>query len=260
MTDNDNGDHAIAVVVCGLAIATFVVYVGAFAAALVTHAAVIHAGAGDALRAVINLAQTPARPRDAWPPSARDKLPGPVLYWLFTSVVATPVVAGVVSCWVRFATVRVGTKRRRRLGVEVRGRLATVRELKSIIVTNATPGRFTLGRVHGRLVATENPDHPAPPPRRRPRHAGTSMARGGNRSAVAVIGPSQCGKTSNVVCSILEWDGPAVLSSVKSDLLALTAVRRNQLGEVWVFDPLNELDAKTLPKGWKRCGWSPLPA
>jgi type IV secretion system protein VirD4 len=253
MTAGDDGDRTLVVVVLAVAGASAVVYLGAALAAIFTHAALLDASPSDTLRALVELARRPGAPRDAWPPSARSQLPGPIPYWCFTALTAMVVAAGASMCWMRFAPVRVGTKKRSRLGVEVRGRLATARELGPLVIDGATRGRFTLGRVHGRLVATEHPDHPRPS-----RRVDRALARGGNRSAVAVIGPSQCGKTSNVVCSILEWDGPAVLSSVKSDLLALTVVRRAQLGDVWVFDPLEELDGSTLPKGWRRCGWSPL--
>ena len=252
MKEVGDGDRVVAFVVCAVAAATVVVYIGAAVAALLTDAAFVDANAADALRALVELARRPGDPRGAWPPSTRNQLPGPVPYWCCTVVVALGAMVGVAKAWARYAPARVGTTRRRRLGVEVRGRLATVSEVRPLIVNGATRGRFVLGRVQGRLVATEHPDAPS---RRR---LGRTPDRGGNRTAVAVIGPSQCGKTSNVVCSILEWDGPAVLSSVKSDLLALTVTRRNQLGEVWVFDPLAELDASTLPTGWKRCGWSPL--
>jgi type IV secretory pathway TraG/TraD family ATPase VirD4 len=41
-----------------------------------------------------------------------------------------------------------------------------------------------------------------------------------------VIGPTRCGKTANTISGILEWKGPAVLSSVKTDLLEATMRRR----------------------------------
>ncbi len=40
---------------------------------------------------------------------------------------------------------------------------------------------------------------------------------------LALVGPSRSGKTTAVVSGILEWDGPAVLSSVKADLLGVDA-------------------------------------
>jgi type IV secretion system protein VirD4 len=55
------------------------------------------------------------------------------------------------------------------------------------------------------------------------------------------------------VPALLEWDGPAVASSIKTDLLAATLARRESLGPVFVFDPfaLAGVSAHT---------WSPLRA
>jgi type IV secretion system protein VirD4 len=68
---------------------------------------------------------------------------------------------------------------------------------------------------------------------------------------VAVIGPTRCGKTANVISGILDWEGPAILSSVRDDLLDATLARRRALGQVKVFDP-------TKVSGQPSCTWSPL--
>ena len=75
---------------------------------------------------------------------------------------------------------------------------------------------------------------------------------------MAVIGPSQSGKTATVVAGILDWEGPAILSSVKNDLFDETVARRLQLGDVFVFDPMRTIPE--LPEGVTRIGWSPLHA
>src|SRR5439155_14907683 len=94
-------------------------------------------------------------------------------------------------------------------------------------------GRFVIARFGRRLVATEA---------RRPLSSGHSRCarrrtRRGDRGAVALVGPSRSGKTTAAVAGILEWDGPAVLSSVKADLLATTQGWRSTLGGVRVYDP-----------------------
>ena len=66
------------------------------------------------------------------------------------------------------------------------------------------------------------------------------------------FGPPQSGKSAGLaVPALLEWDGPAVASSIKTDLLACTLARRRALGPVFVFDPfeLSGLEGQT---------WSPL--
>ncbi|HXR54015.1 MAG TPA: type IV secretory system conjugative DNA transfer family protein [Acidimicrobiales bacterium] len=72
--------------------------------------------------------------------------------------------------------------------------------------------------------------------------------------SVAVIGPTQSGKTTGVaVPAILGWHGPVVAASVKTDLLADTEGWRRSLGTVWCFDPAGA-------GGRPVSGWSPLPA
>jgi type IV secretion system protein VirD4 len=56
--------------------------------------------------------------------------------------------------------------------------------------------------------------------------------------SLAVIGPTQSGKTSScAVPAILEWDGPVLAVSVKTDLLHGTVDWRRSVGTVWCFDP-----------------------
>jgi type IV secretion system protein VirD4 len=89
-------------------------------------------------------------------------------------------------------------------------------------------GRLALGRCHGRLLYAEQ------------------------RHALVAFGPPQSGKSAGLaIPALLEWDGPAVASSIKTDLLAGTIARRRALGPVFVFDPfeLSGAEAQT---------WSPL--
>jgi type IV secretion system protein VirD4 len=69
--------------------------------------------------------------------------------------------------------------------------------------------------------------------------------------AVTAVGPSRSGKTRTVVEAILEGRGPALLFSVKTDLLAKTIDHRRQLGEVKVFDPSGV-------SGEQSASWTPL--
>lgn len=242
-------DELMALIVC-FAITVLCVFVGAGAAAFVSSQTVLVVGVDDAVRATILLPRWPAEPRLAWPVSVQHQLPGSHTYWACTASSFAVVVSALVATIRRWSPSSVGLVRRRRLGVEARGRMATRRDLRPLTVPGSVSGRFVLGRAHGRLVATERPSANG-------RRGGRSRSLG-NRSAVAVIGPSQCGKTSNVVCSILEWDGPAILSSVKNDLFEHTVRRRAQVGEVRVFDPLREVGEREVDCSWRRCGWSPL--
>ena len=52
--------------------------------------------------------------------------------------------------------------------------------------------------------------------------------------ALVVFGPPQSGKSAGLaVPALLEWNGPAVASSIKNDLLAVTEARRRALGSVF---------------------------
>jgi type IV secretion system protein VirD4 len=89
-------------------------------------------------------------------------------------------------------------------------------------------GRLVLGRHGGKLLYAEQ------------------------RHALVAFGPPQSGKSAGIaIPALLEWNGPAVASSIKTDLLAATAARRRTLGDVLVFDPfeLTQTPAHT---------WSPL--
>lgn len=69
---------------------------------------------------------------------------------------------------------------------------------------------------------------------------------------MVAFGPPQSGKSSGLaVPALLEWPGPAVASSIKTDLLAVTLARRRALGATFVFDPFHLSGASTHT-------WSPL--
>lgn len=60
----------------------------------------------------------------------------------------------------------------------------------------------------------------------------------GPRSSMLVVGPTQAGKTSSlVVPALLRWTGALVVTSVKSDVVRVTAPWRRELGEVQVLEP-----------------------
>ncbi|MBA3288598.1 MAG: type IV secretory system conjugative DNA transfer family protein [Acidimicrobiia bacterium] len=82
-------------------------------------------------------------------------------------------------------------------------------------------------------------------------------------TSALIVGPTRSGKTAEtVIPGVLDWTGPAILLSVKRDLMDTTIHRRRQLGEVRVFDPgglnaRNENPAVTLADG-EIARWSPL--
>jgi type IV secretion system protein VirD4 len=97
-----------------------------------------------------------------------------------------------------------------------------------LLVPAVLPGRVQLGTLAGRLVAN--------PPRR----------------SLLVQAPTGGGKTPRVaVPAVLRHTGPAVVASVKADVLHLTLTHRRDSGPVWVFDP-------TGAAGMRAARWSPL--
>lgn len=83
---------------------------------------------------------------------------------------------------------------------------------------------------------------------------GRRLLRAENRHALVAFGPPQSGKSAGLaIPALLEWQGPAVASSIKTDLLGATLARRRELGEAFVFDPF-EL------AGVPSHTWSPLRA
>jgi type IV secretion system protein VirD4 len=175
------------------------------------------------------LIRLPARlsdPAGAWPAAARPDLPGPVGFYAALGVLGAACAAAAVLAGRAIASAPLG--RRDRGARWARG--GDLRALRT--ARRGRDGRrgtrLTLGRRGGRLVCAEQ------------------------RHALVAFGPPQSGKSAGLaVPALLEWDGPAVASSIKTDLLAVTANRRRVLGTVFVFDPFGLA-------GTQAHTWSPL--
>ncbi len=88
-----------------------------------------------------------------------------------------------------------------------------------------------------------------------------ALGRTGDRSVLAepfgsvlVLGPHRSRKTSGVaVPALLDWPGPALIASIREDVVEQTIDARRALGEVMIIDPSDVLE------DWPdRAGWSPL--
>ncbi len=112
-------------------------------------------------------------------------------------------------------------------------RWATAGDLRSLALPSRRadappPGRLVLGRAGRSLVAAER------------------------SQSVLVFGPTQSYKTSGfAVPALLEWSGPVVAASVKTDLIDHTIGHRRSCGEVQCFDPSGST-------GLESATWSPL--
>jgi type IV secretion system protein VirD4 len=153
-------------------------------------------------------------PRAAWPRGVQAGLPGALGFYASAALVATA--ASALVLLVRRAVDPLELRR----FLDTRGRRppsarwAKRRDLAPLQVPEPQPGRLTLGRCGGSLLAA------------------------GERQSVIVFAPTETHKTSGLaIPALLEWQGPALVTSVKGDLLAETLARREQLGRVMIFDP-----------------------
>jgi type IV secretion system protein VirD4 len=182
----------------------------------------------DAGGALVRLPGSASQPAMAWPEPLRDRLPGAPVYWACQlSVIAVVVATGLLSvtAWKRIDDPPGPLGNRPDAGFAAR------RHLKRLNVRRPVPGRVTVGRSNGRLVACER------------------------QASLAVFGPSGCGKTAGfAIPALLEWEGPIIATSVKSDLLAATINHRRSKGRVWVYDPERMSGDGTCSP------WSPLPS
>ena len=176
--------------------------------------------AGQLLEVLVRLPAHLANPSAAWPRAARADLPG--VGGLYA---ALALLLGLCAGTGYLVLRTLGPRLNRDGGA----RWAATGELRALRGSDRG-GRLVLGRHRGRLLYAEQ------------------------RHALVAFGPPQSGKSAGLaVPALLEWDGPAVASSIKTDLLATTRARREALGPVFVFDPfaLSGAPAHT---------WSPLRA
>jgi type IV secretion system protein VirD4 len=234
----DPGDAVALAAIFGLVWLLGSVWAGAWLAARLSGRE-LGVGFAQSFRVLIGLRSHMSNPAAAWPSPASHRLPGPWVLWPCTALVGIPVPALAILIVARRNRARFGLVERVRLGVPVDARMASVDDLAPLYVTTKSGGRFVFGRAHDRLVGTE-----APGPVVR---SGYRPARG----SLMAVGPSQCGKTTMAIGGIVRWDGPAILSSVKTDLLTATLPARGKVGVCKVFDP-------TGITGQPQASWSPL--
>lgn len=160
-----------------------------------------------------------ADPRLAWPSSGRASLPGRFGFYASLLLLSTMVClcAAVVMRWRGHGQAQrgaqEGAKWARRPDLAALRHSARWKSLRPRQVASAQ-GRMALG------------------------WSGRHLLRAEERHALVVFGPPQSGKSAGLaVGALLEWEGPAIASSIKTDLLQATIVRRRTLGRVFVFDP-----------------------
>jgi type IV secretion system protein VirD4 len=187
-----------------------------------------HVHAGQLPSILIRLPARLGDPGAAWPPLARTRLPGAIgCYVALALLGAAGLAIAIAAGRARPRAARGGG------GARDGARWAGPRDLRKLRggrASHSRAGRLTLGRHRGRLLHAEQ------------------------RHALVAFGPPQSGKSAGLaVPALLEWHGPAVASSIKTDLLDATLRRRHSFGEVFVFDPFALSAAASHT-------WSPLHA
>lgn len=75
-----------------------------------------------------------------------------------------------------------------------------------------------------------------------------------SETSVLVIGPTRSGKTTGLVIpNLFDWNGPAIATSTKSELVELTAGYRQTVGPVHIYDPTGEIGTR-----FRTVTWSPI--
>lgn len=175
-------------------------------------------------------------PRAAWPRGIRAALPGALGFYsvgtaLLAALVALALAARRLAARFGLASLLTGQPRR-----PPSARMASARDLRVLRVPSPQPKRLTLGRHGGSLLAAEE------------------------RQSVIVLAPTQTFKTTGfVIPALLEWEGPVLVTSVKNDLLNPTLARREELGEVKIFDPTQvikgEMPRSRVTPLWAATEW-----
>jgi type IV secretion system protein VirD4 len=191
-----------------------------------------HVGVGQLLGIAIRLPARLSDPAGAWPAPARSRLPGAGGFYAALALLAA---AGGGLALVTGRASRAGGAGGALSGAPGAGarwaRAGELRSLRTAAASSHRTGRLVLGRrgLAGRLLYAEH------------------------RHALVAFGPPQSGKSAGIaIPALLDWNGPAVACSIKTDLLAATHARRRALGEVFVFDPFG------LAPQTPTHTWSPL--
>ncbi|HEV8649064.1 MAG TPA: type IV secretory system conjugative DNA transfer family protein [Actinomycetes bacterium] len=216
--------ETVALLAIGVALAgSVLVWLAAQVAALLFGAHhLVHLGLGDMPSVLAGLRHHPGDPRLAFPGGVRAGLPGPV--GAYAALALTLVLPAALAVLV--ARVRPGRSR-----AERGAGWATAWQLRALrLGRRRRVWRLVLGRRarFGRLVAAE-----------------------ACHSVLAFGPPGSFKTTALVIPALLEWQGPAVATSIKPDVLRATIRRRAALGEVWVYDPLGM-------SGTPGAQWTPL--
>lgn len=205
----------------------------------------LHLPATDLAKSALVAWKHPATPAVAYPVELRTRIIGPIGYWAIATLTLALLGAVAVVLFRVFRTPPRALDRRQRFGKPVDARLAAPSDIHALRIRDVTePDRIVLGRVGRRLVATQTDRAP------RKQKAFQQWA---GPSHVMVTAPTRSGKTYWLAQALALWNNPAVVLSVKADLLDATIANRTWRGDVRVCGFIDH-----LPHGARWATWDIL--
>jgi len=207
-------------------------WLGAHVPPLLTHGTWAPIGPVEALGGWLRLVVQGhwSDPGAAFEGPAAELMPGPLGFWASFLGPLAGAIALVFLLYRRTEGLTGSTRLGRRF-YDPRGsrseEWARPRHVRSLVVPERQPDRWTLGRLDGRLLASDAEAH------------------------LAAVMPTRSGKTTSLAIPyVLEHSGPVVVTSTKADILEATLERRRTRGRVWIFDPFG--------RGEQSAGFTPL--
>ena len=216
-------DYAIFALIVAVAVVVPGVYATGELAGLVTHFALPTVSLGQVPKIIGALPHHWSDPKQAWPPSTRPDLPGPIGFGIAAAMVLA------AMCGLGMVAAKRAWRGRSHRGFASRQQLAVSLSEKAVlkrgpVVRPSVNGvKFTLVDV-GVRVGWADP-------------AGIPVAIS-IEDSVLMLAPPRQGKSSQVIIPWLHsWKGPAIVTSARTDVLENTATIRTKQGPVLVMAP-----------------------
>jgi type IV secretion system protein VirD4 len=186
-----------------------------------------HLTLGTLWHATSGVARHLSDPRQGFPHPVRAGLPGPAAFYATLFLLATlagVTVAAAVRVWERHRTGSSGGSKDHGARWARAGDLVLLRHTRRRRPEASGDGAEA-GSRHTAMGLSLG-------------YQGMRLLRAEERHALVVFGPTQSGKSAGIaIPNILEWLGPAIVVSIKPDLLDATIAARSERGEVLVYDP-----------------------
>jgi type IV secretion system protein VirD4 len=234
---NGPADFAILGLIVVAAVSVFGTYTTGELAGLITHLALPKASFGQSISILSKLPHHLADPKQAWPAPARIDLPGPVGFAVAAAMVLTAMAALLV------VVMRKAARGRSHRGFASRAQLSASLTEKAVLARGPVVRPSVKGTKFGVTDVGVRLGRAIP--------AGIPLATSIENSVSIFSAPRQ-GKSSQIVIPWLHgWRGPALVTSVRRDVLENTATLRAEQGPVLVMAPTGMVDWPDMVQ------WSP---